>query len=116
MTLIKIAGGPPECPLCGKRMREIISKIRNRPVTIYCCFEPDCMVNINKNDPCCGHWLDRWPESAPKCPLCGDAFRWFFRLDGYKKLQCKSDKHKGRIAQIVVGKIEDMPKEMGGGA
>ncbi len=106
LPVIRVHGGPPECPLCGKRMKEYIFN----GAIYFICVEPMCMISIRKDDLCCGKWLDKWPEAAPKCPLCQDPMRWFFRVDGYVKLQCQGKGSKAhRFFQIIKGNAEHLP-------
>lgn len=97
--------GPPECPLCYKQMKEIIM----RKGTIYACMDKDCMISIRKTDPACGRWRDS-EERMPPCPKHGTPMRAFFRIqDGFKKIQCPKCRAEGKISQVMVGKVEDMP-------
>lgn len=97
--------GPPECPLCYKRMREIIT----RKGTFYVCTTDTCMVSINKLDPACGRWREFETNKSCLCPRDGTPMRAFFRaLDNYKKVQCPKCKAEGRISQVEVGKVSDM--------
>lgn len=97
-----IVAGPPACPLCRKKMREVVT-----PKGIFfICTEEFCMVSIRKDDPCCGKWLEKWPENAPKCPLCGEPMIWFYRIDGYMKVQCRNKAH--RLVQIERGKVNEV--------
>lgn len=99
----------PECPLCLKQMREIIT----RKGTIYACLGPDCMISISKNDPAVNKWRE-CAERMPPCPRCGTIMRAFFRaLDGYKKVQCPKCKAQGRITQVEVGKVSDVAPNAG---
>jgi hypothetical protein len=107
MTLIRVRGNkPPECPLCRKPMREVIVARRG---TYFVCTREFCMISINKNDPCCGKWLEKWPENAPRCTLCGNPMVWFFRSSGYLKVQCRNPAH--CFVQVDRGKVEELPVE-----
>lgn len=104
--IIRIRGGPPECPLCGKKMREVLT-IKG---TYYTCTQEWCMISIRKDDPCCGKWQDHWPENAPKCPLCQEPMRWFFRVDKFLKVQCRGKDGKvHKLVQIVKGDARYLP-------
>lgn len=108
MTIIKVTGGPPECPLCGKKMREVFTG----KGMYYFCPEEFCMISIKKTDPCCGRWLETWKERAPKCPLCGNPMRWFYRFDGFMKCQCRNKAH--QLVQVARGHANELPPLMGG--
>ena len=100
-----IIEGPPECPLCFKRMTEIIT----RRATIYACLDKECMISINAKDPVCGKWRDN-PEAFKDviCPRDGTQMRVFFRaIDGFMKCQCPKCRQEGRITQVVKGRVED---------
>lgn len=85
MTLI-IMPGPPYCPLCGKRMREIW----RRDKCYFICSERDCMISIAKKDPC----IRKWDEVTPmKCQFCGKPMKMFFRSDGFMKTICRDRSH-----------------------
>lgn len=104
MTIIRVKNPnqPPECPLCFKQMREIVTQYGQ----YYCCLEEFCMISIKKNDPCCGRWREK-PENAPTCQFCGKKMRMFFRSDRFMKVQCRDKSH--RFYQIVRGNAEYLP-------
>lgn len=81
-----IIPGPPFCPLCGKRMREIWT----RDQCYFVCTQIDCMVSIAKNDPCIKHWRT---VSPIKCQLCAKPMKMFFRSDGFCKMVCRDRSH-----------------------
>ena len=105
-TRIIMAGGPPYCPLCDKRMREthFVDPRTKRVSTFYICTRADCMVSINKKDPSIKKWRT---IDAPECQFCHNPMRMFFRQDKFIKLQCWDKSH--RPYQIMRGNAEAMP-------
>lgn len=103
MRFLSIFKGPPNCPLCDKKMREVWTKRG----LFYVCTEEFCMISIRKDDPCCGHWRDNEKTSAPDCPLCGKKMRMFFRADKFAKVQCRGPAHK--LVQVMRGCADDLP-------
>jgi hypothetical protein len=100
-----IIKGPPDCPLCLRRMREVIV---DRKQVMYVCTEAECMISINSRDPAVGKW-DMSKDRMPPCPIHGVPLRVFFRmLDGFIKGQCPSCRKEGRICQIVTGKVKEL--------
>ena len=84
--IIRIAVGPPECPLCGKKMREVIY----RRHTFYTCTREMCMISINKNDPC----IEQWDKiQKPKCQFCRKPMKVFVRKDKLCIMQCRDKSH-----------------------
>jgi hypothetical protein len=74
----------PECPLCLKKMREVLTK---RGAFWVCTF-PRCMISINAADPAVGKWRDK-ETTFPDCTRCGTKMRMFFRtLDRAWKCYC----------------------------
>jgi hypothetical protein len=102
MTIIRINKEPPVCPLCEKRMTEVFTP----KGVFYVCVREFCMISIRKDDPCAGKWLEKWPENAPKCPLCQRPMRWFYRVDGFMKCQCRNTDH--RLIQIARGHADEL--------
>ena len=87
MAHIIMTGGPPRCPLCDNRMKEIITEKKGY---FYICIRPDCMISINKNDPS----INKWKEVTPSdCQLCHKPMKLFFRKDGFLKMQCRDKSH-----------------------
>ena len=104
MTQIIMAGGLPECPLCYKKMREVLTRKGN----FYICTEFECMISINAKDPAVGKWREA-ESRMPPCPKHGIPMRAFFRaLDGYKKLQCHKCREEGKLTQVEAGKVKDL--------
>lgn len=103
--IIRIAGGPPYCPLCGNRMREIIMGKH----TIYTCTREMCMVSINKNDPSIKVWgrLNSADE-APKCQFCHKPMKVFVRKDRLVIMQCRNKSH--APYQVARGDARALPK------
>lgn len=96
--------GPPECPLCGKLMREIWYGKHK----FYTCTEPLCMISINANDPCIAQWHKiNDPATAPKCQLCGQPMKVFVRKDRLVIMQCREKSH--RMYQIARGDARALP-------
>lgn len=99
-----IMPGAPECPLCYKRMREIVTPRGS----VFVCTELECMISISANDPAVGKWRE-CEERMPPCPKHGVPMRAFFRaLDGYKKVQCPICRKEGKLCQVESGKVRDM--------
>ncbi|MCK9326261.1 MAG: hypothetical protein M0P69_12285 [Bacteroidales bacterium] len=97
----------PECPLCARKMQELVTKKGN----FYACFNMDCMIWIDANDPCVGRWQEMKLEDRPKCPLCSAPLNYFFRSDKFMKMQCPNNGKKHEPFQILRGRVEDFPKE-----
>lgn len=97
--------GAPYCPLCDKRMREILTPRGG----MYTCLSAECMLSISVHDPAVGRWAD---AKMPPCPRCATPMRAFFRiLDGFKKIQCPKCRKEGKLSQVMVGKVIDMPPQ-----
>jgi hypothetical protein len=99
MTRIIVAGSP-YCPLCGNRMREIITP----KGTNYVCLEEWCMISIHKGDPLINKWADM---EKPLCQFCHKPMKLFVRMDRFIKLQCRDKSH--RFYQIMKGDASDLP-------
>ena len=97
-----IRAGVPYCPLCDKKMREIITS----KGTFYVCAEAFCMVSINVKDPMVGKWREN-EDTHPPCPLCGKPMRMFWRSDGCYKQQCRDKSH--NQFQFARWPAEEMP-------
>lgn len=108
MSVNIIMPGAPECPLCYKKMREVLTA----KGVIFVCTEVECMISINKHDPAVGKWREA-EERMPPCPKHGGHMRAFFRLvDGYMKVQCPVCRKEGKLCQVETGKVKDMsPKD-----
>jgi len=88
--LIVVRGGPPECPLCGNKMREIFYHGH----VFYTCTREHCMISVNKNDPLIKIWpVINDPKNAPKCQFCHKPVKIFVRKDGVKITQCRDKSH-----------------------
>jgi len=96
---VPLRNGPPECPLCGNRMKEVIQKNKQplvftkgwTPVTVYyVCTREGCMVSIRKNDPCIRSWQTL---TAPKCQFCKKPMKVFVRSDRTVIMQCRDTSH-----------------------
>ena len=102
--IIRIKNGPPDCPLCGKKMREVwYGKHR-----FFVCTEAFCMISVNANDPC----IDQWEKlnsaaHAPKCQLCGEPMKVFIRKDRLVIMQCRNKVH--RMYQVARGDARALP-------
>ena len=118
---IHVRGGPPECPLCQKQMREVIQRNKQplvwtkgwSPITVfYVCVREGCMVWVRKGDPCIANWHKvNDPATAPKCQLCGKPMRVFVRSDKTVIMQCKDSSH--RPYQIARGDVSGKPMQGG---
>lgn len=100
--------GVPECPLCYKPMKEVVSATK----TVFMCLVPECMISINKHDPAVGKWRDA-EKRMPLCPKHNVPMRTFFRFnDGYVKSQCPKCRAEGKLCQVEAGKANEMtPQE-----
>lgn len=105
-TRIIMSGGPPYCPLCDKRMREIMFKdpVTKTKAFIYTCTRVNCMVSINREDPSIAKWHT---VELPKCQLCQKPMKTFFRRDGFIRMQCWDKSH--HPYQIMRGDARAMP-------
>lgn len=104
MPLIVVRGGPPDCPLCGNKMREVIYGKH----TFYVCTREFCMVSVNKNDPCIKNWPKvNDPAVAPKCQFCHKPMKVFVRKDRLVIMQCREKSH--APYQILRGDARAMP-------
>jgi len=98
--IIKVVGGPPDCPLCGNKMREVLMGKH----TIYVCTRELCMISINKNDPC----IQRWDMiEKPLCTLCKSPMKVFVRKDKLVIMQCCDKRH--RPYQVTRGDARALP-------
>lgn len=102
MPNVIISNDAPQCPLCGKRMKEVF----HRGVFYYTCLEEYCMISIRKDDPCCGRWNEK-PENAPTCPICKRPMKMFFRIDKFMIVQCRNKEH--QLVQIARGDASHLP-------
>jgi hypothetical protein len=104
MPIIRIAGGPPNCPLCGNVMREIIMNKH----FFYTCTREMCMVSINKKDPCIQKWgVINSADQAPKCQFCHKPMKVFVRQDKLVIMQCRDKSH--APYQIARGDARALP-------
>ena len=102
--IIRIKNGPPDCPLCDKKMREVWHG-KHR---FFVCTEAMCMISVNANDPC----IDQWEklnskDHAPKCQLCGEPMKVFVRKDKLVIMQCRNKAH--RTYQVARGDARALP-------
>ena len=100
MTIIRIAGGPPDCPLCLNPMREVFMGMH----TFYVCTRENCMISINKHDPCIKKW---WTIKKPDCQFCHKPMRVFIRQDKLVIMQCRDKSH--RMYQVARGDARALP-------
>lgn len=102
--IIRVRNGPPDCPLCGKKMR----KIWYGKHQMFVCTEAMCMISVNANDPCIAKWPElNDPKNAPKCQLCKNPMKVFVRKDRLVIMQCRNKAH--RPYQVARGNAEGMP-------
>jgi len=102
--IIRIAGGPPDCPLCGNKMREVITGRH----TFYTCTREMCMISVNKNDPCIKKWsMLNSADQAPKCQFCNKPMKVFVRKDALVIMQCRDKSH--RPYQVARGDARALP-------
>ena len=104
MPIIRIGGGVPNCPLCGKKMREVWYKTHK----MYTCTEELCMISVNANDPCIAKWpMLNSADQAPKCQLCKKPMRVFVRKDRLVIMQCRDTSH--HMYQVARGDARALP-------
>ena len=100
MAIIRIAGGPIDCPLCGNKMREVIMKKH----FFWTCTREFCMISINQKDPCIKTW-DKIEK--PKCQFCQKPMKVFVRQDKLCIMQCRDTSH--RMYQVARGDARALP-------
>lgn len=102
MPIIKIGSGVPNCPLCGNKMREVYTARSSYLI----CTRENCMISINKNDPC----IRNWEKLNLLCQFCKKPMKVFVRKDGFMKAQCWDKSH--YPYQIMRGKPGALPPEL----
>lgn len=113
MPIIRVGGGPPDCPLCLKKMREVYYGAKSGPHKkdahkFYICTEELCMISVNANDPCITKWsMLNSADQAPKCQLCKKPMRVFVRKDKLVIMQCRDKSH--HMYQIARGDARALP-------
>ena len=105
INILKI--GPPDCPLCFKQMREVLTA----QGAYFVCTEDECMISIHSSDLAVGKWYEASKKMEP-CVRCGTIMRCFFRCsDGFKKVQCHRCRREGKLVQVQSGPVKYMSKK-----